>query len=58
LFKLVAGDKSDIWLLRLRSLLAKAHGDDAAYRDCRDRYRAMPASLGFDGHITWAEATP
>ena len=31
----------DIWLLRLRALLARAHGDDAAYRDFRDRYRDM-----------------
>ena len=23
----------DIWLLRLRALLARAHGDDATYRD-------------------------
>ena len=31
----------DIWLLRLRALLARAHGDAAAYRDYRDRYRDM-----------------
>ena len=36
----------EIWLLRLRALLAKAHGDDAAYRDYRDRYRD-------DGDIAW-----
>ena len=41
----------DIWLLRLRALLARAHGDEAAYRDYRDRYRAMATSLGFEGHI-------
>ena len=41
----------DIWLLRLRALLAQAHGDEAAYRDYRDRYRAMATSLGFEGHI-------
>ena len=29
----------DIWLLRLRALLARARGDEAAYRDDRDRYR-------------------
>jgi hypothetical protein len=46
----------DIWLLRLRALLAGAHGDDAAYRDYRDRYCAMATSLGFEGHIAWAEA--
>jgi class 3 adenylate cyclase len=48
----------DIWLLRLRSLLAHAHGDDTAYRDYRDRYRDMATSLGFEGHIAWAEAMP
>jgi class 3 adenylate cyclase len=46
----------EITLLRLRALLAKAHGDDTAYRDYRDRYRAMAISLGFEGHIAWAEA--
>ena len=48
----------DIWLLRLRALLARAHGDDVAYRDLRDRYRDMATSLGFEGHIAWAEAMP
>jgi AAA ATPase domain len=46
----------EIWLLRLRALLAHAEGDDTAYRDYRDRYRAMANSLGFEGHIAWAEA--
>ena len=46
----------DITLLRLRALLARAHGDDTAYRDYRDRYRAMATELGFEGHIAWAEA--
>ena len=46
----------DIWLLRLRALLAQARGDQAAYREYRDRYRAMAESLGFKGHIAWAEA--
>jgi hypothetical protein len=32
----------EIRLLRLRALLARAHGDDAAYREYRDRYRAQP----------------
>jgi hypothetical protein len=46
----------DIWLLRLRALLAQARGDGAAYAQFRDRYRDMATSLGFDGHIAWAEA--
>jgi AAA ATPase domain/Putative zinc-finger len=48
----------DIWLLRLRAMLAHARGDEVAYRDYRDRYRAMATSLGFEGHIAWAEAMP
>ncbi len=35
-----------------------AHGDDATYRDYRDRYRAMASSLGFEGHMQWAEEMP
>ena len=48
----------DIWLLRLRALLARARGDEAAYREYRDRYRDMAKTLGFEGHIAWAEAMP
>jgi hypothetical protein len=48
----------DIWLLRLRALLARARGDDTAYADFRDRYRDMARTLGFEGHIAWAEAMP
>ena len=46
----------EITLLRLRALLSRARGDDIAYRDYRDRYRAMAESLGFEGHIGWAKA--
>jgi hypothetical protein len=45
-----------ITLLRLRTLLARAGGDNVAYRDLVDRYREMAESLGFEGHIDWAEA--
>jgi len=48
----------EIWLLRLRALLARAHGDNAAYTQLRDRYRDMAKTLGFEGHIDWAEAMP
>jgi hypothetical protein len=48
----------DIWLLRLRGLLAQAHGDAAAYADFRDRYRDMAKTLGYEGHIEWFEAMP
>jgi hypothetical protein len=46
----------EIMLLRLRTLLAGARGDDVAYRDLVGRYRAMAKSLGFEGHVAWAEA--
>jgi adenylate cyclase len=45
---------NDIWVLRLRALLARAEGDEAAYRDFRDRYRKMANDLGFEGHMQWA----
>jgi hypothetical protein len=48
----------DIFLLRLRALLARAHGDEAGYRGYRDRYRAMATELGFEGHTAWADAMP
>ena len=48
----------EIWLLRLRALLARAHRDAAAYADFMDRYRDMAKTLGFDGHIEWAQAMP
>ena len=59
LAKLPADDGSavrEITLLRLRTLLARAHGDDVAYRDLVSRYREMAESLGFEGHIAWAKA--
>ena len=39
----------DVWLLRMQALLARAHGDEASYRENRDRYRAL---------ATMAEAMP
>jgi hypothetical protein len=46
----------EITLLRLRALSTRTSGDDVAYRDLVSRYRAMAESLGFEGHIAWAEA--
>ena len=48
----------EIWLLRLRALLARNHGDAEEYNRLRDRYRDMARMLGFEGHIEWAEAMP
>ncbi len=47
---------NEIHLLRLRAILARAQGDAAAYANFRDRYRDMANSLGYEGHIAWAEA--
>ena len=47
-----------VWLLRLRALLVRAHGDEAAYRDLRDHYRDMAKTLGVAGHMPWTEAMP
>jgi len=47
----------EIWLLRLRALLARARGDEACAH-FRDRYRDMATTHGFDAHIEWAEAMP
>jgi adenylate cyclase len=46
----------DVALLRLRALLARARGNEAAYRDFAERYRAMSTSFGFEGHMALAEA--
>jgi len=46
----------EIFLLRLRALLARSRGDEAGYRDYRDRYRKLATELGFEGHIALAEA--
>jgi len=48
----------EIYLVRLRALLARCRGDATAYTHLRDRYRAMAKTLDFDGHIAWAEAMP
>ena len=49
---------SDIAVLRLRALLSQSRGEEAAYQDSAQRYRAMTTSLGFEGHMQWAEAMP
>ncbi|BBY34637.1 cyclase [Mycolicibacter minnesotensis] len=43
-------------LLRMRALLARAHGDDAGYRENAARYRAQAVDAGYEGHIALAEA--
>jgi class 3 adenylate cyclase len=48
----------EIWLQRMRALLARARCDREGYSYFRDRYREMARTLGFEGHIDWAEAMP
>jgi hypothetical protein len=58
LANLSADDRSailDITLLRLRALLARARGDAVDFQDLLSRYRETAESLGFEGHIVWAE---
>ena len=53
-----AGAVDNVIVLRLWAQMARALGDEAAYRDYRDRYRAIATELGFEGHTKWAEAIP
>jgi adenylate cyclase len=48
----------DLFVLRLRALLARARGEDMVYREHRNRYRAMANELGYQGHMAWAAAMP
>jgi hypothetical protein len=43
-------------VLRLRALVARARGDEPTYRELVERYRALAASFGLEGHMAWAEA--
>jgi class 3 adenylate cyclase/tetratricopeptide (TPR) repeat protein len=45
-------------VLRLRTLLAQARGDETGYRELRDEYRAMAEELEFEGHMKWAAELP
>ncbi|OBJ07760.1 cyclase [Mycobacterium sp. 1482292.6] len=48
----------DIWTSRMRALLARAQGDAFAYTRFRDEYRDMAKTVGYEGHIGWAEMLP
>ncbi len=47
---------NDIHLLRMRALLARARGDETAYREFLDRYCAMATECEFEGHMALAAA--
>ncbi len=46
----------EVWLLRLRALVARARGEEIRYRELAQRYRDLATSLGFEGHMAMAEA--
>ena len=48
----------EIWLVRMQTLMVQAQADERSYRESMYRYRTMAKSLGFEGHIKWAEAMP
>ncbi len=48
----------DIWLLRMRALLARSTGHSDEYARLADHYLERAVSLGFEGHIVWAESMP
>jgi adenylate cyclase len=46
----------EVQLLRMRALLARAHGDETGYRSYVERYRVRAAECGYAGHVATAEA--
>jgi class 3 adenylate cyclase len=46
----------EIWVLRLRALLALARGDEAAHRHLLKQYRAMATKLGRLGHMAMSDS--
>ena len=48
----------DIWLLRMRALLPGRSATKPPTATTGTGYRAMATSLGFEGHMKWAEAMP
>ena len=46
----------DVWVLRLRALLAGARGDEAAHRHLLKQYRAMATKLGRLGHMAMSDS--
>lgn len=48
----------EVWLLRMRALLAQARGESQNYIRYRDHYRELANEFGFEGHVDWAAALP
>ena len=45
----------EVQLLRMRALLLRAHGDEAGYRSCVERYRSRAAECGYACLVATAE---
>ena len=45
----------EVQLLRMRALVARAHGDEAGYRSYVDRYRTRAGECGYAGHLAIAQ---
>jgi len=43
-------------VLRLRALLARAHGDEPGYQQFLERFRAKASEADFEGYLAQAEA--
>ncbi|MDA2890256.1 AAA family ATPase [Mycolicibacterium sp. BiH015] len=41
----------EVWLLRLRALLARTRGNDSEHREMSLKYRAAAEKYGYEGHI-------
>ena len=48
----------EIWLLDYAPCWRVPRAMRSPTATMRDRYRAMATSLGFEGHMKWAEAMP
>jgi hypothetical protein len=48
----------DCVVLRARALLARARGDQPAYREYRHRYREVAAAMNYEGHLAKGETMP
>lgn len=47
---------NELYVVRLKAVVARARGDESSYCDYRNRYRAIAERLGFTGHIAAAAA--
>ena len=53
-----AGDTRHLAAAAARAARPRARRREPPIANIRDRYRAMATSLGFEGHMAWAEAMP